>query len=313
MGVTPDNAANLSGALTSGVVTSSFTVGSGSNRLLLVCVSYATNSSNRVSSVTYNGTGLTSLIVTTIGGVNKLVQEVWYLRAPPTGTANVVVNLNATGVSIMGVGAISLADANQSAPGLGTSTAQLASGSSATSISCASSSSDDYMVEFGFVNFTSALGASVSSPTVITTTAYNGAAENPATGGAQAAGPTVMASQGTYPGGATSPGWTTAPGGGTFGYILQTVAIAAFTTTTLNFSTLNFAVTDNTEVGVPQLNLGSLSYGLTLNDITGAGTQNWGFPTYGVTLNSMTFDTGAIAGPTLRTRGFKYDFGQRRR
>ncbi|MDB5862777.1 MAG: hypothetical protein JWO70_583, partial [Betaproteobacteria bacterium] len=71
-------------------LTFAHTVGSGTDRLLVVEVS--TDSTQPVTSVTYGGTALTQLSAIT-DGANKVRAEVWYLVAPSSGTANVVVSL----------------------------------------------------------------------------------------------------------------------------------------------------------------------------------------------------------------------------
>lgn len=81
-------------------MTSSFTVNSGTDRILIVAVLMGGN--DYVSSVTYNGVSLTYL--TDITEANRC-SKVYYLVNPPVGTFNVVVNFSAvynynTGLSI---------------------------------------------------------------------------------------------------------------------------------------------------------------------------------------------------------------------
>jgi hypothetical protein len=91
------------------------TVGSGSNRLLLVGVSLSQFNSASVTSVTYGGQGLTRAAFAVNSGQTR--SEVWRLVAPPVGTANVVVSLSATERTVCG--ATSWANVDQATP-LGT-------------------------------------------------------------------------------------------------------------------------------------------------------------------------------------------------
>lgn len=97
-------------ATSTGFVASNTTVSvphtcSGSNRGLMVFVS--TPSARTITSVTYNGVGLTSINRST--GAETV--SAYYLIAPATGTNNIVVNLDSTGMIIFG--AVSLNGAHQ--------------------------------------------------------------------------------------------------------------------------------------------------------------------------------------------------------
>ncbi len=85
---------STSAAVSVGSVTSlswQHTVGSAQNRILVVGVSYSGIAA--ASSVTYGGAGLTKIGSThTAANVNGL--DLWYMIAPPTGTANVVVTFS---------------------------------------------------------------------------------------------------------------------------------------------------------------------------------------------------------------------------
>jgi hypothetical protein len=63
---------------------------SGTNRLMLVAISIDNDQMETVSSVTYNGTGLT--LVGAVAQDDDARVEIWRMIAPPTGTYNVVVN-----------------------------------------------------------------------------------------------------------------------------------------------------------------------------------------------------------------------------
>jgi VCBS repeat-containing protein len=89
---------------------------SGSDRLLLVGISFGQDNGETVTSVTHNGTNLTKLGSIDNSDNASARVEIWSLVAPTTGTHNVVVNLS--GVSHIGavIGAISFTGVEQSAP-----------------------------------------------------------------------------------------------------------------------------------------------------------------------------------------------------
>ncbi|MDH5318414.1 MAG: DUF4347 domain-containing protein, partial [Nitrospira sp.] len=96
---TSTSAATASGT-TASSLTWSHTVGAGSNGILIVDVSMYTTSGITVSSITYGGTALTYIGSDTS---SKDHVEMWYLKAPETGTANIVVTL--TGSTSIAAGA----------------------------------------------------------------------------------------------------------------------------------------------------------------------------------------------------------------
>jgi hypothetical protein len=87
------------------------TVGSANNRLLLVGISSGNGSS--LLGVTYGGKPLKRLLVQN-GPGNQNRIELWYVLAPPSGTANVVATL-ANAAHVVG-GAVSFTAVNQSRP-----------------------------------------------------------------------------------------------------------------------------------------------------------------------------------------------------
>ena len=100
--------------------TFSHTIGSGSNRLLVVGVSIENDPTGpAVSSITYNGQGLTkidSVEVSSSGTMGRA--ELWYLLEadlPSSGSYNVVVTLSQS-TNELAAGAISLTDVAQQAP-----------------------------------------------------------------------------------------------------------------------------------------------------------------------------------------------------
>jgi hypothetical protein len=123
-----DNVSSAQATNTSGL-TWSHTVGSGSNRYLIVGVSYWA-SAFPVSSITYNGTNLTYL-----GGTNNNVDgaELWGLANPASGTHNIVVTMSAGGMEI-GAGATSWTNVNQTTPTGTVVTAQSTSGNASLTI-----------------------------------------------------------------------------------------------------------------------------------------------------------------------------------
>jgi uncharacterized repeat protein (TIGR01451 family) len=100
----------------------SHTVAAGDNRLLLVSIALGattqTGNPPNVSSVTYNGTGMT-LVGSRRSGSGSDVNDdttsfIYRLTAPPVGTANVVVSLNAAGG--IAAGATTFYNVNQTTP-----------------------------------------------------------------------------------------------------------------------------------------------------------------------------------------------------
>jgi len=87
----------------------SHTVGSGQDRILLVGVSIRNSGSQTVSTVTFNGTGLTRLGFQD-NSTNARV-ELWYLKNPSSVTNNVIVTLSTSAVCVGG--AVSLSNVDQ--------------------------------------------------------------------------------------------------------------------------------------------------------------------------------------------------------
>ena len=99
--VAVDNAAAGPVSTSNTLTISSFTTGSGSNRLMLVGISVsdseaALDGSNFVSSVTYNGVALTQVCEARTASPENDDARAWIYRLinPPSVTANVVVTLN---------------------------------------------------------------------------------------------------------------------------------------------------------------------------------------------------------------------------
>lgn len=90
----------------------SHTVGSGSNRILIVGVSIKDGAAN-VNSVTYGGTALVSIGSRTDGGLNTKI-AIWKLVAPASGLANIVVTLSAAKRIV--AGSVSFTGVDQTTP-----------------------------------------------------------------------------------------------------------------------------------------------------------------------------------------------------
>src|SRR3990167_9352793 len=69
--------------------------GSGTNRLLVVCVHFGASTTNEVTSITYAGTNLTKAVAKAATNPPRNVKsEIWYLVAPSTGTNDVVIAIS---------------------------------------------------------------------------------------------------------------------------------------------------------------------------------------------------------------------------
>lgn len=110
-----DNAAGLGDGATNTITISSFAVGAGVNRLLVVVAGArddTTQADRDVSGVTYGGVALTKLKDQDDAIRNV---EIWYLIAPATGSANVVVTLGGNPLRNAAV-AISFSGVDQTTP-----------------------------------------------------------------------------------------------------------------------------------------------------------------------------------------------------
>ena len=137
MAVSLDNVSNRTSSNAS-TITLSHTTGSGTDRLLVVGIDIKENIS--VTSVTYGGVNLTLAGVANNAGNARA--EIWYLKMPATGTADVVVNI--TGNSDIVIGAATYNGVNQTTP-LGTFVSN--TGSTITSSVIASSASGEWVFD----------------------------------------------------------------------------------------------------------------------------------------------------------------------
>ncbi|MGA2788607.1 MAG: SdrD B-like domain-containing protein, partial [Verrucomicrobiota bacterium] len=102
------------------------TVGAGTNRLMLVGLSYsATNFSAKTSivatNITYGGLALSQVVFTNYTSTNRPRSEIWMLVNPPSGTANLLVQLTGASPTNLNVGIITFSNVNQTTP-IGNST-----------------------------------------------------------------------------------------------------------------------------------------------------------------------------------------------
>ena len=91
---------------------------SGSQRLMLVGVSINNDNLETVSSITYNGVGLSYVgaINNTRSGNDDARVEIWRLTAPATGTHNVIVTFSATLLQEAMAGVMTFTGVDQSTP-----------------------------------------------------------------------------------------------------------------------------------------------------------------------------------------------------
>lgn len=135
--ITIDPASAVEAAASS--VNMNHTVGSGSNRFLIVSVAIE-RETDRVTAMTYAGQALT-FVGTSVDPTTTARVEVWRLIAPATGTNTVSVTFN--GLSSVVVAAISFANVNQTTP---VAASQFATGNATLTASASVASATDHMV-----------------------------------------------------------------------------------------------------------------------------------------------------------------------
>ena len=90
--------------------------GSGTNRLLVVCVHFGASTTNEVTSITYAGTNLTKAVAKAATNPPRNVKsEIWYLVAPSTGTNDVVIAISGS-TNAKGATIINLTGVHQTSP-----------------------------------------------------------------------------------------------------------------------------------------------------------------------------------------------------
>ena len=140
LGIAIDNLATSAVSTdSSGLVTISFTVGTGANRLLIVG---GTVDNFVITGVTYGGTALTQAVADT----QKPTGSIWYLVNPPSGTASVVVSSSPSKGAIIGV--ISFTGVDQSTPIPTTATNDNANGrTSPASVSITNKNANAWVID----------------------------------------------------------------------------------------------------------------------------------------------------------------------
>jgi hypothetical protein len=84
------------GITTGAAITTSFTVASGSNTVLLVRIVLTGQAISECTGVTYHGVAMTLIGRTNFAADRADTNEMWYLKAPDVGTFNVVCTFNTT-------------------------------------------------------------------------------------------------------------------------------------------------------------------------------------------------------------------------
>lgn len=135
--ITTDPASAVEAAASS--VNMNHTVGSGSNRLLIVSVAIERDT-DRVTAISYAGQSLT-FVGTSVDPTTTARVEVWRLIAPATGTNTVSVTFN--GLSSVVVAAISFANVNQTTP---IAASQFVTGNATLTASASVASATDHVV-----------------------------------------------------------------------------------------------------------------------------------------------------------------------
>ncbi|WP_218029039.1 Ig-like domain-containing protein [Segetibacter aerophilus] len=107
-----DNTTTASGRGAS--VTVPHTIGTGTDRLMLVGVSYANTNNPAIQSITYGGVPLT--LVGTVKSDGTETVAIYRLLSPASGSANVVVNMAPTAISGVVVGVTSYTGVDQTTP-----------------------------------------------------------------------------------------------------------------------------------------------------------------------------------------------------
>ena len=153
-------------------VTWSHTVSSGSDRILIVSVATRDKNGGVVSSVTYGGTSLTKIAA---DSSSKTHVEMWYLKAPAVGMADIVVTL--TSIENFTAGATTLYGVDQATPYGSLTTGNGSGNPSLTVASAAGELVVDAVADLDVDS--SAVGAGQSALWVQT----NGTASNDAWGG----------------------------------------------------------------------------------------------------------------------------------
>lgn len=158
MAVVFDSASEAAGAAVT-TLTWALTT-SGSDRGLIVDVTYYHTAARTVSGVTYAGVAMTSIGGITRTGFNMRTEQ-WKLSAPASGANNVVVTMNGS-TSELQCGAISVTGAHQTTASLTGTQATAQGNSAAPSVGVAAGGTDELVIDSvvadGPVAFTAGAG-----------------------------------------------------------------------------------------------------------------------------------------------------------
>jgi prepilin-type N-terminal cleavage/methylation domain-containing protein len=174
-------------AYTDTTMTVAHTTGSGSDRLMLVAISYNNNDDETVTGVTYNGTALTQVGERNNG--NDAQVYIYILVAPDTGTHNVVINFSSALDEGAIAGVMTFTGVDQTTP-LGTFASAVGNDSTPATVSISSASGE---LVFGVVSSEYEALTASSGQDERWNMSISGAGTNGA-GGTDAGAPTVTMS-----------------------------------------------------------------------------------------------------------------------
>lgn len=186
---------STNGLLTAGspTITLGHTTGAGQNRILLVSVhlNIQPSTGTTISGVTYGGQALTLLDAITDAGPTTRT-ELWYMLAPPTGAANVIVTGTGMGAASIEtvVGATTFSGVDQVAPPTNTAVGN----NNSPSVSLAGTTTTDIVIDFLSMRETGTLTATAPQITgyAVSTGGTTNDLEGRVSGRLGAAGTTTM-------------------------------------------------------------------------------------------------------------------------
>lgn len=283
-----------SGFSGSALTLSNFTVGAGSNRLIMFMIALESSNvtiSNSTLVVKYNGVAMSAAFQ--VVNTNKGLLALYYLVAPASGShACLVTYSGGMTISAAQVGVISFAGVDQTTPLAGSNSGAESSANTATYPSNFSLpiSGGTYGAQFGYIKYGSSFEGPSDTPTPFTTIDANTAAMV-GSGGTSTPGNNFECAHGAYGGGSSNMTWT-AHQTGAYEYMAGVVSLNAILPLEFNADTMTFGVTTNAqadETDMPIDNNGSkgngLNYSLTLNDQTDETDMPIARTSFGLTLN----------------------------
>jgi hypothetical protein len=290
-----DATASTFSASNASSLTWSHTVGAGFNRILVVGTSAAGLTS--VSSVTYGAAALTRINATSSS--SSETTEMWYLLAPPAGTANIVVTFS--GSDSVAAGSVSFTGVSQSTP-LGTSAS--ASGAGGTpSVTVASATNQVVIDTITDYADKSSLTAGASQTQRWNVTSGAGGKTDVISGGSTKAGAA-----------STTMSWTIGAAKAWSQVAVPLIPAPAFSACGPLGSTASYAVYGSTSMAAS----GTVSNGTSTNTITGSGStlnQNTGMeftPASPPTLPSLSPATFPANGSTTDSSATSFSPGSYR-